>query len=159
MKSVIIYLNSIEYIKENPTVVTDLYYILINHDAINTVTHTLAILTLICITLKDLGAKMVYNAALDYSEGNGVKIFEELVAFIDHKSIDIKYNALGLICELIRNTTKKKKQANIIILLNDVKLYEFLEKNAQVKSYEFQQYLNLYQELTNRIVKAMIGNP
>jgi hypothetical protein len=103
-----IYLNSMEYIKENPMVIDELFDILINNDAINTVTHTLGILILICDYLKGEGVDMVIHAAQKFAKNNGSKVFQELVLLINESNIDIKINTITLIYYLIAYSERDK---------------------------------------------------
>jgi outer membrane murein-binding lipoprotein Lpp len=153
-KSLLVYLNSMEYIKENPEIIFSLYNILINNDNINTITHSLGIFILISDFLKEEGIKIIYDAIEDYSKKNSSKIFKELVVFINDASIDIKVNAIILICLIIRYTLDKVKQSKILVSLQDAELNKILDKNSQCKSPEFQIQLTNYQKLTGDIIRG-----
>lgn len=108
-KSLLVYLNSIEYIRENSFIIDNLFYILINNDNINTISHTLGILILICDYLKEEGASLIIKAGENYAKKNNSKFLLELVQFINDSSIDIKVNAITLICMLINYVNDKNK--------------------------------------------------
>lgn len=162
-KSLLVYLNSMEYIKENPDVTYELYNILINNDTINTITHALGIFILICEFLKEEGVDLLYKAAEEYSKKNNSRMFKEFVLFLNDSNIDIKVNSITLIHFLIKHTSDKNRvrlkyllfqQAKIIVSLNDIELNKVLEKNSDCKSQEFQTQLTNYQKLTGEIVRG-----
>ena len=101
------YKNSLEYIEKKKDIVDTLYNILINQDRISTVTHTLAILFLICNFLAAEGVKIVYSAADTYARLNNKKIFSEIVNFLNDRNIDAKTNTLTLICLMLKNAQDK----------------------------------------------------
>ena len=78
----LLYKNSLDYIMENKDIVSTIYNILINHDRINTATHSMSILFLICNFLEKEGVKLVYHAAESYARHAGKKIFLEVVNFL-----------------------------------------------------------------------------
>ena len=153
-KSLLVYLNSMEYIKENPDIFATLYNILIDNDNINTINHTLGIFILIIDYLKEEGVEIFIDSADDYALKNDSKIFKELVFFINDSSIDIKVNALTLIFMLIKYSEDKKRQARILVQFQEVELGKTLEKNSDSKSQEFQIQLTNYQELTGDIIRG-----
>lgn len=152
-KSLLNYLNAIEYLKDNTEIIEDLYNILINNDALNTANYTLGILIIICNFLKDVGAEHIVKAAEKYAKKNETKIFKELVNFINDSSIDIKINSITLIWFLLSNSNKFK-QAKIILHLQEVEITKILEKNADFKSEEFQHQLTNYQKVTGEIIRG-----
>jgi hypothetical protein len=97
-----------EYIKENPEVIFNLYNILINNDAINTITHTLGIFILICDYLKSEGVDMVVKAALQISKNGNKKTFHDLVLLLNDSNIDIKINTITLIYYLLVYSEREK---------------------------------------------------
>ena len=108
----LMYRNSFDYIEENKDIVSTIYNILINHDRINTVTHSLSILFLICNFLGQEGVKSVWHAAESYAKYHEKKIFLEVVNFLNDNSIDIKVNTLTLICMMLQNISDK----NMVII-------------------------------------------
>jgi len=108
------YENSYGYIQENKEVVEILYNILINYDTINTATHTLDVLILITNILNDFGVNIIVRSAEIYAMRINSKLFKELVNFISYSNVDIKFNCLNLICDMLEKCTDKIK----------VKLYE-----------------------------------
>jgi hypothetical protein len=67
LKSLLVYLNCVEYIKENSDVIVELYNIMINNDNINTINHTLGIFLLIGSFLKEESVDLFYQAAEVYA--------------------------------------------------------------------------------------------
>lgn len=153
-RSLLLYLNSMEYIRENWDVMAALYDILKNSDNINTIQYTLGIFILICDFLKEEGVRILYKSAEEYSKKYCSKLFKELVNFINDSSIDIKVNAITLICYLFKYINDKNLQAKILIAFQDVDLYKELEKNSDCRSQEFQIQLTNYQKLTGEIVRG-----
>jgi len=102
LKSLLVYLNCMEYIKENSDVILELYNILINNDNINTINHTLGIFILISNFLKEESVELIYKAAEEYAKKMNSKIFQELVLLINDSSIDIKVNAITMIVLMIQ---------------------------------------------------------
>jgi hypothetical protein len=98
-----------EYIKENPEVISELYKILINNDNINTIRHTLGILILICEYLKEQGVEILCRVIEDYSRENDTPLYKELVKFLNDSSTDIKTEAMTLICQIIKYNKDKNK--------------------------------------------------
>jgi len=107
LKSLLVYLNCMEYIKENSDVIIELYNILMNNDNINTINHTLGILILIVSFVKEDGVDLLCRAAEEYANKTNSKIFKELVLFINDSSIDIKVNAITMIVLLVKFTREK----------------------------------------------------
>ena len=102
LKSLLVYLNCMEYIKENSEVILELYNILINNDNINTINHTLGIFILISNFLKEESVDLIHKAAEEYAKKMNSKIFQELVFLINDSSIDIKVNAITMIVLMIQ---------------------------------------------------------
>jgi len=153
-KSLLLYLNSMEYIRENSEVIFDLYEILIKNDNINTISYTLGILILICDYLKQEAVDILIQSIQEHAMDNEVESFKQLVKFIDDPSLDIKVNAMTLICLLIQYTSEKNKQAKILFELNDAGLNKILENNSDCKSQEFQIQLTNFQKLTGEIIRG-----
>ena len=108
-KCLLHYENSYGYIQENKEVVETLYTILVNFDAMNTATHTLEVLILITDILNDFGVNIILRSAELYAMKNSTKIFKELVSFINDSNIDIKLNAITLICFMLEKCSDKVK--------------------------------------------------
>jgi hypothetical protein len=108
-KSLLRYENSYGYIKENKEVMEALYTILINYDAMNTATHTLEVLILITNVLNDLGVNIILRSAEIFAMKYSSQIFKELVNFINDPNVDIKLNAITLICLMLEKCTDKIK--------------------------------------------------
>ena len=155
-KEILIYKNALEYIKENPIVVINIYHVLTFTDTINTITHTLAGLCIICEFLKPEGINLIYNAAIEFSKVQQTKVFKELVQFINGTHIDIKVNALMLICYILHNSKfDKTLQAEILVHFQDLDLKGTLEKNAsECLSNDFQIQLTNYQKITGEIIRG-----
>ena len=98
-----------EYIKDNPEIVHDLVNILINNDSMNTITHILEILALICNYWKKEGADIVYNSLQEYATSADTKIFKEFVQFIDDNNAKTKICAIEIICLMFKYITEKDK--------------------------------------------------
>jgi len=154
--NILIYSNALEYIKENPIVVNNLYHVLSFNDTINTIKYTLSGLFFICEFLKPEGLNLVYNAANEFSKIQGTKIFKELVQFINNDTIDIKVNSLMLICCILEKANNDKPlQAKILVQLQEIDLHPTLEKNAsECTSPEFQIQLSNYQRSTGEIIRG-----
>lgn len=154
--NILIYSNALEYIKENPIVVNNLYHVLSFNDTINTIKYTLSGLFFICEFLKPEGLNLVYNAANEFSKIQGTKIFKELVQFINNDTIDIKVNALMLICCILEKSNNDKPlQAKILVQLQEIDLNPTLEKNAsECTSPEFQIQLTNYQKTTGDVIRG-----
>lgn len=159
LKSILVFKNAIEYIRENPVVVYNLYNILMSNslfeNAMSTIiTHTLGILFLLCDVLKDEGVSMILNAADKYAEENDKKIFNELVGFLYNTDIQVKLNTMTLIYIMIKSCNKKSKQNKILALLNNAELIVALNKNGDLKSDIFQNQLSNFQKLTGELIKG-----
>ena len=100
-----------------------LYTILVNYDAMNTATHTLEVLILITNILNDFGVNIILRSAELYAMKSSTKIFKELVGFINDSNMDIKINAITLICFMLEKCTDKVK---VIYFLNFRKVNCFL---------------------------------
>ena len=152
---ILIYSNALEYIKENPIVVNNLYHVLSFNDTINTITHTLSGLFFICEFLKPDGINLIYNAANEFSKIHQLKVFNELVQFINDSHIDIKVNALMLICCILQNSRYDKTlQAQILVNFEEIDLHQTLEKNSECLSQEFQIQLTNFQKITGEIIRG-----
>jgi hypothetical protein len=153
---VLIYSNALEYIKENPIVVNNLYHVLYFTDTINTITHTLSALSFICEYLKPEGLHLVYNAANEFSKIQKTNIFKELVQYINHSNIDIKVNSLMLICCILeKSAIDRPLQAKILVHFQEIDLHPTLEKNAsECLSHDFQIQLSNYQRATGEIIRG-----
>jgi hypothetical protein len=75
----------------------------------NTATHTLEVLILIVEFLRDFGVNIILRSAELYAMKSCTKIFKELVNFINDSNIDIKINAITLICFMLEKCTDKVK--------------------------------------------------
>jgi len=115
-KSLLVYMNSIQYMKENPEVIFKMYYILINYDNIKTAEHALGIFILICDFMKEEGAKIICEAIDDFAKKNNSKIFKELALIINDESIDVKVNAMTLICFILKYSNEKVKVIKYFLL-------------------------------------------
>ena len=153
---ILFYCNALEYIRENSVVVNNLYHILSYNDTINTIKHTLEGLFFICEFLKPDGIKLIYNAALEFSQIQQTKVFKELVQYINDTHIEIKVNALMLICCILQNSKYDKSlQAQILVHFQVQDINPTLEKNASdCLSNDFQIQLTNYQKITGEIIKG-----
>lgn len=88
---------------------------MINYDAMNTATHTLEVLILIVEFLRDIGVNIILRSAELYAMKSYTKIFKELVNFINDSNIDIKINAITLICFMLEKCTDKVKVLYFLI--------------------------------------------
>ncbi len=154
LKSLLVFLNSYEYIRENPSVLYELYYVLNSNENINTISFTLGVFVNICGYLKQDGVKMLIEAIEEYASDKETKVFEELVTFVADSSIDIKSNAMALISLILEFSPDKHSKAILLTQFSDVHLDEILEKNAECKSEDFQLHLTHYQILSGEIVKG-----
>jgi len=75
----------------------------------NTATHTLDVLILITNILNDFGVNIIMRSAEIYAMKSNNKIFQELVNFLNDSNIDIKLNALNLICDMLDKCSEKNK--------------------------------------------------
>ncbi len=107
------YLNSMEYVKDNEELIHDLVQILIKNDSIKTVTHVLECLHLIVNYWKEIGAVMVYNAFKMYASDTNTKLFQDFVNFIDDNNADTKNTTIMTICLMIKWTPDKDDVSNI----------------------------------------------
>lgn len=148
------YLNSMEYIKENSEIIVILYNILINNDAINTVTHTLGILILICDYLKEEGVEMIIAAAEQYSKRHNSHLLKELVMMLGDANLDIQVNTMTLISLLVKYITEKNTRARIVVALQTADFQRIVERNSDCKSQDFQTQLTNYQKITGEIVRG-----
>lgn len=162
LKSILVYKNAIEYIRENTIVVTNLYYILMNISSagnsetaiMSIISHTLGILLILCELLRDEGVTIIYKAAENYSEEKGSKIFKELVQLLFNNDIQIKINTMTLVFIMVKCCNKKSKQAKILAHLNEAELMTALMKYSDLKSEEFQIQLTNFQKLTGEVLKG-----
>jgi hypothetical protein len=80
----------------------------------NTATHTLEVLILIANVLNELGVNIILRSAEIYAMKYSSKIFKEFVNFINDSNVDIKLNAITLICLMLEKCTDKIKVKKII---------------------------------------------
>lgn len=151
-----IYLNAIEFIKENVVVVDDLFNILIKNDSINTITHTLSILSFISEHIIPEGVEIVYDTAYEYTNKNNTLLFTEIIQFINHSNLDIKVNTLILINNLLIRSAESNKvlQSKLLIAFQLANINRILDKNGDCKHNEFQAQLSIYQSLTKDVIKG-----
>lgn len=159
LKSILVFRNAIEYIRENAVVVHNLYYILVGNESweaasITITIHTLGILFLLCDILKDEGVSMILHAAEKASEENDTKLFQELVKFLYNVDVQVKVNAMTLIFVMIKSCSKKSKQSKILAALNEADLILALNKFGDLRNDEFQNQLSNFQKLTGEIIKG-----
>jgi hypothetical protein len=154
LRSLLEYLNSYEYIRENPSVLYELYYVLNSNENINTVSFTLDVFVNICTYLKNDGVKFLFKAIEEYSSDKETPMFEELVNFLKDSSIDIKSNVMALIHLILEYSPDKYTEAKTLSLLNEVKLDDILADNSDCKYEIFQFHLTNFQIITDKIVKG-----
>lgn len=161
LKSILVYKNAIEYIRVNSSVITNLYFMVMNA-SLNTnsetaimsiISHTLGILFILCDLLKDEGVLMILMAAEAFSNTRDTKIFKELVMLINSNDMQIKINTMTLIFILVK-CSKKSRQTKIICLLYEADLGAILSKNIEVKSEEFQTQLTNFQKVSGEVIKG-----
>lgn len=159
--SLMYFKNANEYLKENPFVLKNIYYILINiqtsiSDSTNTPTinHILQLFIIVSDYLKDDGIDLILYSAETYAEETGKKVFEEIVNFISTSEINIKINTLTLINSMIKNTSRKSKKSKILAYFNEAGLQNMLNKDAELKNKNFQDELSSYQGLTGEIISS-----
>lgn len=131
-----------------------MYTHLFNNDAINSITHTLSLLFLLCEFLNFEGVKIVYNAAEEYSKNNNSKIFQEIAQFINNSNFDIKVNSLTLLTKMLQKSMDSSFQAKLLLNFNDVDLSTILEQNSECKSQDFQIQLTNYQKYSGEVIKG-----
>lgn len=131
-----------------------MYAQLFNNDVINTITHTLSLLILLCEFLNFEGVKIVYNAAEEYAKTHSSKIFKELVQFINGSIFDIKVNTMTLLSVMLQKSNDSSFQAKLIVHFNEVDLNSILEKNSECNSPEFQIQLTNYQKYSGEVIKG-----
>lgn len=161
--SLIYFKNANEYIKENPVIVQNLYAILINtqmslnsSDSTNTPTinHILQIFITLGDYLKDDGIDLILYSAETYAENCGKRAFEEIVLFLSTSEINIKVNTLTLINSMIKNASRKIKQAKVTAYFMEAGIINMLNRDAELKINTFQDKLTEFQKLTGEIINC-----
>ena len=131
-----------------------MYTQLFNNDVINSITHTLSLLFLLCEFLNFEGVKIVYNAAEEYSKNNNTQIFKEIVHFINSPNFDIKVNSMTLLSVMLQKSKDSSFQAKLLLHFNEVDLSTILEQNSECKSQDFQIQLTNYQKFSGEVIKG-----
>ena len=155
--------NANEYIKENPNVVQNMYYIIAGianniNDAANTATikNILMIFKILCEYLKDDGIDIIISAAETYSEKSGVKPFLEIVGFLAASEYLVKINVISLVTSMIRNSERKSKQAKVLSYFNEAGLTKLIMLDAESKVLEYQAELTNFQKATGEIISGSL---
>ena len=158
-KTLMEYMNAIEYVLENYDVFANFYNLLVegNGNNIKAINHLLSIF---CNILEKTGrenkekaANYFYNAAKGYALEKNTVIFGELIKILETGDLEAKENALLLIAWATVNIKKNNLQ-KFLSDLETAGIKEVLEKNVDVKTNKFQKALEMYQKATNDIVNG-----
>ncbi|MGL4948127.1 MAG: hypothetical protein ACRC42_01950, partial [Mycoplasma sp.] len=148
------YESAMQYLIQNKEIINELYKILVESDNINTIGSTLGILAFTVAHFKEELAEQVRKAAEDYEKVSHIKIYSQLINFVNNSALNTKQNAMLLICLLLTFTNNKEDQAQLLLQFKEAGIIKVLIKNAECKSEIFQKQWTLFQQMSGEIIKG-----
>lgn len=153
-KSLINYMNALEYIKSNQYVVDNIYKILVSADDSLTIIICLDILCKLCESMRKFAVLEIILADENISKYENYYKFEVIMSYMNEEYIvDIRILSLKLIVCLLKYIENPYEKSKLLLSLNKSSLYSKLDKLIHLKNEKIQEYLKDYQVISSYIIE------
>lgn len=148
------YQNAIQYIEDNIEIFEQFFKILIRGSQekgnVKLVSAMLMLYTSIIGIIKEKGCDKFIQVVQSYANENSTKPYQEIITFVSDVSIDIKENAILLLCAIVKYTKNKNSKMKIVTDLLEAGLSTAFVDYMQCKSPKFRDYVLMFFSLAKQ---------